>query len=164
MFNLPIKSSLFHSTFQPSSGTEIFFWTTGAHGHVPISGLNSKLVSSWNCLPFLIQSTSSQLESMVQPILSPYTRDTFMARNLSLNTAQSASGDPLMAITLLTMFRVRGITASIPAEAAPASGPNNVILSLSPWKWRKSFYRILIFFPSLVNEIWSDQWIYKHYY
>ena len=30
--NLPMKSTLFHSTFHPSSGTEMFFWTTGAQG------------------------------------------------------------------------------------------------------------------------------------
>ena len=129
-----MKSSLFHSTFQVSSGTEMLSWTTGAQGQVPISGLNSMFESSWNDLPFFTQSTNCQLESMVQPILSPYTLDTFMALNLSLKTAQSARGEPLIAITLLTMFLVFGITARIPAEAAPASGPKRVILSLSPWK------------------------------
>ena len=129
-----MKSSLFQSTFHASSGTEIFFWTTGAHGQVPISGLNSMFESSWKDLPLLIQSTRPQLESIVQPTLSPNTLLVFMARNLSLNTAQSAKGEPLTEMTLLTMCFVLGITAKMPALAAPASGPKSVIFSLSPWK------------------------------
>ncbi len=68
-----------------------------------VSLLLSILVGPPIYLPRLTQSTSFQLDSMVQPILSPKTRLVFMARNLSLKTAQSASGDPLMAITRRTM-------------------------------------------------------------
>ena len=99
-------------------------WMTGAQGQVPISGLNSMLVSSAKDLPRLMQSTSFQELSMVQPILSPYTRDVFMARNLSLMAAQSANGLPEMAMTLLTMLLDRGMMANSPALAAPAPGPN----------------------------------------
>ena len=97
---------------------------TGAQGQVPISGLNSMLVSSAKDLPRLMQSTSFQELSMVHPILSPYTRDVFMARNLSLMAAQSANALPEMAMTLLTMLLDRGMMANSPALAAPAPGPN----------------------------------------
>ena len=71
---------------------------------------------------------------MVQPTRSPKTRLVFMARNLSSIEAQSASGEPDMAITRRTIERERGMTASRPAEAAPAPGPNTVMRSRSPWK------------------------------
>jgi hypothetical protein len=96
---------------------------TGAHGQVPISGLNSRLVSSAKDLPRLMQPTSFQEFSMVQPTRSPNTRLVFMARNLSLMEAQSAMGEPDIAMTRRTMDLERGITARRPALAAPAPGP-----------------------------------------
>ena len=56
---------------------------TGAHGHVPISGLNSRLVSSAKDLPRRTHPTSFHEFSMVQPTRSPNTRLVFIARNLS---------------------------------------------------------------------------------
>ena len=99
-------------------------WTTGAHGHVPISGLNSMFVSSAKDLPLRMQSTNFQELPIVHPTRSPKTKDVFMARNLSLMAAQSAKGLPDMAMTRRTMCLDRGITANRPAEAAPAPGPN----------------------------------------
>ena len=39
-----------------------------------------------------------------------------------------------MAMTRRTMERERGMTASRPAEAAPAPGPKTVMRSRSPWR------------------------------
>ena len=69
---------------------------------------------------------------MAHPTLSPNTMEVFMARNLSLMAAQSAMGDPDMAMTRLTIDLVLGITASNPEAAAPAPGPNTVMRSRSP--------------------------------
>ena len=52
------------------------------------------------------------------------TKELFIALNLSLMAAQSARGLPDIAITLRTMLLDLGITASRPALAAPAPGPN----------------------------------------
>ena len=57
-----------------------------------------------------------------------------IAATNAISDIYAMGGDPLMAITRRTMLRVLGITARIPAAAAPASGPNSVILSRSPWK------------------------------
>lgn len=52
------------------------------------------------------------------------TIEVFIALNLSLIAAQSAKGDPEMAITRRTIILERGMMARRPALAAPAPGPN----------------------------------------